>query len=115
MQSTKRTRVMPVVVLVSGSPELLSTCQKSAALAAAARVETCTLEGAATKIATWRPFAIVVPDPLYEFDPKEFQALARDVRATLVTVADPLPDDRARNALVPALKEALRSWRDAQR
>ena len=105
---------MPVVVLVGGSEELLHICQKSAALAAAARVETCALKDAATKIATWRPFAIVVPEAVYDFDAAEFRALARDVNAVLVAVDDRLPEDRARAALVPALKDAARRWREGR-
>jgi hypothetical protein len=113
MQATKRNRLMPIVVLVAGSEDLLASCQKCAALAAAARVESCSLDQAATQVATWRPFALLVPEELYEFDPREFRALARDVGATLVTVPDPLPEERARAALVPALRDALRRWREA--
>jgi hypothetical protein len=114
MEPTKKNRLMPVVVLIAGSRELLQSCQKCAALATAARVESCSLDQAATKVATWRPFAIVVPESVFEFDPKEFKALARDVQATLVTVPDPLPETRARAALVPALRDAARRWREAQ-
>jgi len=103
---------MPAVVLVGGSEDLLHTCQKAAALAAAARVEPCTIRNAATKVATWRPFAIVVPEAIYDFDASEFKALARDVGAVLVTVDSSLPDERARAALIPALKDAARRWRE---
>ena len=47
---------------------------------------------APTRVAELWPFAIVMSDDLYAFDAAEFDALARDVRARLITVSAAPPD-----------------------
>jgi hypothetical protein len=75
-----------VVVVVAGSPDLIAAVRQAAGVAAAARVETAELANAATVVATQRPFAIVMDEVMYSFDAAEFEALARDVGATLIRV-----------------------------
>src|SRR5689334_9008323 len=75
-----------VVVVVGGPRELVEATRLAAGIAAAAKVETAELGSAATVVATFRPFAIVMSEDIYAFDSAEFDALARDVNATLLKI-----------------------------
>ena len=75
------------VVVVGGPRELIEATRLAAGIAAAARIETAELSNAATVIATCKPFAIVMSEDVYAFDSAEFDALARDVNATLLKIA----------------------------
>jgi hypothetical protein len=75
-----------MVVVVGGPPELVEATRQAAGIAAAAKVETAELANAATVVATIRPFAIVMSEDVYAFDAAEFDALARDVNATLLKI-----------------------------
>jgi hypothetical protein len=75
-------------VLVVGGPQALIECtQKAARSVPTAQVVSCELRDAPTRVAELWPFAIVMSDDLYGFDAAEFDALARDVRARLITLA----------------------------
>ena len=75
------------VLVVQGSPELVAVCRdaldgrsvalREADLADAARI--------ARELA---PFAIVLPEDVFAFDPSAFEALALSTRALLVTARD---------------------------
>jgi hypothetical protein len=74
-------------VLVVGGPHALIDCtQRAARTVPPAQVISCELRDAPTRVAELWPFAIVMSDDLYAFDSAEFDALARDVRARLITV-----------------------------
>jgi hypothetical protein len=74
-------------VLVVGGPQALIDCTHQAARSVpTAQVINCELRDAPTRVAELWPFAIVMSDDLYAFDSSEFDALARDVRARLITV-----------------------------
>jgi hypothetical protein len=74
-------------VLVVGGPPLLIECTEQAARSVPpAQVVSCELRDAPTRVAELWPFAIVMSEDLYAFDSAEFDALARDVRARLITV-----------------------------
>jgi hypothetical protein len=74
-------------VLVVGGPHLLVECARKAASAVpTAEVVACELRDAPTKVAELWPFAIVMSEDLYAFDSAEFDALARDVKARLITM-----------------------------
>ena len=79
-------RVVSCVLLVGIGSELEAFCRQCAAVAVGARLEVCDVASATTKSAEWRPIAIVVPQEILEFDPDEFEALARTVNATLVSL-----------------------------
>lgn len=100
-----------VVVVVGGPRELIDATRQAAGIAAAARVETAELANAATIVATHRPFAIVMSEDVYGFDSAEFDALARDVNATLLKI--PLDGDAAKleRTLMPKLGRAHRRKR----
>ncbi len=95
------------MLLVGSDPSLEPLCRQSAALAAGARLEICDMTSVTTRAAELRPFALIVPREILDFDPAEFIALARTVNATLV----PLETQRAtapaaRAELVKALRDA---------
>lgn len=73
-----------VVVLVGGPQGLITAARQAAGLVAGARLELAEISNAATVAATHRPFAIVMSEDVYAFDSAEFEALARDVSATLI-------------------------------
>jgi hypothetical protein len=97
------------VVVVGGPRELIEATRQAAGVAAAARVETAELANAATVVASARPFAIVMSEDVYAFDAAEFDALARDVNATLLKVAIGGQDvTKLERTLMPKLGRAHR-------
>jgi hypothetical protein len=98
-----------VVVVVGGPPDLVAAVRQAAGVAAAARVEIAELTNAATVAATHRPFAIVMSEDMYSFDAAEFEALARDVNATLIRVnTDGSTRAKLERLLMPKLGQAHR-------
>lgn len=73
-----------VVVVIGGPDALLHAARRAAPSVTGARVLAATVEEAATVVAESRPFAILISDELYQLDPPEFDALARDVSAVVV-------------------------------
>lgn len=51
-------------------------------------IEECEVEQLTTAAATLRPWAIVMNETTYAFDPEEFDALARDVGGRIVRLPD---------------------------
>ncbi len=89
VQSRLPTRVAGLtnVVVLVGGPEPLATRARAAAVAAsAAHLYETGVASLATVCAEVRPYAIIIPNDLYEFGGDEFDALARDVNAGLVVV-----------------------------
>jgi hypothetical protein len=74
------------------------------------RVEVTDVRGAATAVAKWRPFAIVLAQELYDFDPEEFRALAKDVGAEVVMVPAGSNYGQITAAVGPELSVALARW-----
>lgn len=91
-QPTAEQRMPPTVVAVGLSVQVLDYTRYAAAAAGAKRVETCGVDAVSTTVARWRPFAIVVASSLYGFDAREFDALAQDVHAQIITVPEEDPD-----------------------
>jgi hypothetical protein len=107
--TTTRHRVIPCVLLVGGDRAVEPVLRQCAALAAGARLEVCDVSTVTTRAAEWRPFAIIVSNDVLEFDPAEFVALARTVKADLVPLLDGRPTDaRFRQEMVAALRSAYR-------
>lgn len=101
-----------VVVVVGGPRELVDATRLAAGVAAAARIETAELASAATIVATHRPFAIVMSEDIYAFDSAEFDALARDVNATLLKIdMNGMDAVKLERALMPKLGRAHRRKR----
>jgi hypothetical protein len=100
------------VVVVGGPKALVDATRQAAGIAAAAKVETAELANAATIVASVRPFAIVMSEDVYAFDAAEFDALARDVNATLLKVAmTDLDPAKLERTLTPRLGRAHRRRR----
>lgn len=100
------------MVVVGGPRELIDATRLSAGVAAAAKIETAEIGNAATVIATSRPFAIVMSEDVYAFDPVEFDSLARDVRATLFKIAvGGIEVSKLERTLLPKLGRAFRRSR----
>jgi hypothetical protein len=106
-------QAIAVVVVVGGPKALVDATRQAAAVAANARVETTELSEVASVVASLRPFALVMSEDVYAFDAAEFEALARDVKATLVRVdvrVDVITSDvnKLERALLPKLGRAHR-------
>jgi hypothetical protein len=100
---------LSTVVVVGGPKSLIEATRQAAGIAAAAKVETAELANAATVVANARPFAIVMSEDVYAFDAAEFDALARDVNATLVKVAmSDLDPAKLERTLTPKIGRAHR-------
>lgn len=83
---TERQKRVAAMVLVSSRAKHIEACQRCADRMAV-HLQTSVLDHVATKVARWRPFALLVDETLYEFDPREFSDLARDVGAILITLS----------------------------
>jgi hypothetical protein len=107
-RETKQRRRIPTVVLVGGDTVVQEGCRRAAAVAAAARLEVAGVKEVHTLAATWRPFALVVSEEVYDFDPMEFEALAQDVGAALLLVsAHTTSVEKVQQELTSALSEAF--------
>ena len=85
-RNTLETNPAVTVLVVGGPPSLLDSTRRAARSVPTAEVVFCELRDAPTRVAEMWPFAIVMSEDLYAFDAAEFDALARDVKARLITV-----------------------------
>lgn len=83
---TRITALSNAVVLVGGNGGLAFTAQNAALSASGAHVVRAELASSATVCAEVRPYAIIVPNDVYDFGGAEFDALARDIDAGLLVV-----------------------------
>ncbi len=98
---------VPYVVTAGCDERVVRLCRFAAATAANALVYEATMAEITSVAVSRRPFAIVMSEHLYAFDPTEFDALARDVRAHICRVPDePLGDEELQLWLVNVLREA---------
>lgn len=111
-RSTLETTPTTTILLVSPTPELLEATHRAAQAIPQADIVSCELKEAATRVAELWPFAIVMTEDLYAFDSAEFDALARDVRAKLITVGEAASTNRIERKLRPQLMEAYRRHKD---
>jgi hypothetical protein len=97
------------VVVIGGPDALIEATRRSSATVTAARLICTDVQGAATRVASSRPFALVISDELYGFDSGEFDALARDVQASIIAIrTDGVPVRALEERLNPRLLEAFR-------
>jgi hypothetical protein len=112
-RNTLETNPATTVLVVGGPQALIESARRAARAVPTAEVVSCELRDAPTRVAELWPFVIVMSDDLYTFDAAEFDALARDVRARLITVtigaAEDAPIERDLGA---KMLEAYR-WRMA--
>lgn len=88
--STLTALAAPAVLAIGCSPELVARCARALEGIGVA-LRTCDFLNAATAVGERRPLVLLLPDDLYAFDPDEFDALARDVQASLVRVEEGIP------------------------
>jgi hypothetical protein len=88
-RETFKSVTIPAVV-VCGPSELVLRC-RAAARVTPAEVHEAAPDSLAAIATRRRPFAIVMTDPLYELDPVEHDALAKDVGARVVRVSEEAP------------------------
>ena len=111
--STLRPLAVPRVLVVGGpEPLLLAVRTVARGEGPAIAVETCELIDAANTMTAMRPFAVVMSQDVYGFDPGELGALVRDVQAELVVVkVNRVTASFLEQALRPSLRHALRRFR----
>lgn len=111
--TTLRPARAPVVLVLGGPDELVAAARRVAqGESPMIAVEACGAVTAASAAAQLRPFALVLTQDIYAFDPDEFKALARDVHADLVVLK--LTQTNAAfldQALRPSLRSAFRRFR----
>lgn len=96
---------IPTVLAVGCSDALLARCW-DALSGLGVMVRDCEPAIAATLAAARQPLAIVVSNDIYAADPEELQALARDVRATLLLVDEGASESELASSLVGAVRAA---------
>jgi hypothetical protein len=101
---------LDAVVVVGGPPSLVeATREATRVVAADAYLELAELGEAINVVVRCRPFAIVMNEDIYTFDSVEFDALARDVNATLIRVdATDVDAAKLERELMPKLGQAHR-------
>jgi len=95
----------PTVLAVSCPPELVARCA-GALLTIGVGLKECGFVSAATVAAERRPLAIVIVKDIYLFDPDAFDALARDVQASLVRVDEDIAGPTLELLLAAAIEDA---------
>jgi hypothetical protein len=110
--STMPERPVPSVVIVAPGAEMLDTwLEILQRLEEVPSIQLTELKDAATAVAKWRPMALLVERDLFEFDAKEFEALARDVGAEIIVVDTAAGKEAIAALVLPTLSEALVNWR----
>jgi hypothetical protein len=102
---------MPAIaIVVVGGPEgLVEAARRSIGKIAVARIVPTDVAGAATQVASARPFAIVISEEIYGFDSDEFDALARDVQASVIPIrTDGVSQRQLQDKLDPRILDAYR-------
>jgi len=109
--STMPSAPIPSVVLISPGSELLRVCLEAVhRIDDMPRVEIAELPNVATVVAGCRPFAVVLSEDIFVFDPGEFEALARDVGTELIVVGVAEEPRAIAVALLPRLRDAFLRW-----
>jgi len=100
-----------LVVLDAAWPELFARCL-GAAVRSGMLVHRCEVAAAATWAAERRPVLIVLSEAVFALDPEEFEALARDVRASLLKVDEDITERELEAMFSAALRDRDRDRRD---
>jgi hypothetical protein len=109
--STVPSHPIPSVVIVAPAPGVLEMwLELLQDLEDVPSIQIATLSNVTTAVARWRPIAIVVEQEVFEFDEREFEELARDVKAELVRVRSPTNKWAVATSILPKLRAALVRW-----
>jgi len=111
--STLRPLPAPMVLVVGGPEALvLAARQVAHAESPTISVQGCDVAEAINIATRHRPFAIVMSQDVYAFDPNELAALARDLQAELVVLkVSRVTPGFLEQALRPSLRHAFRRFR----
>ena len=82
---TLRQLKVPMALLIDGGEDLAGQLSQ-AAFTAQVLVTECTAHDAPTIAAELRPLILALSQPVYEHDRESYDALARDIRATLLVL-----------------------------
>jgi hypothetical protein len=104
---TTLTAVTAPTVLTIGCPPTMQALAARCMGSMKVLLKHCDLAQAPTIAARFRPLAIVIPEDLYEFDPQEFDALARDVGASVLRVEDDIEPAMFETLLGTAVDAAM--------
>lgn len=96
----------PTVIAIGCPPELNARCGR-ALRSTGVRLEDCEVSNAVTMVAERQPLVIVLVEDLYAFDPEEFDALARDVRASLLRVEEDIVEAKLELLLCAAIDATI--------
>ncbi len=103
----------PVLVMVGFPAETTQIVTSVARQATPCQVVSCGLDDLATQVSKHRPFALMILTSVFEFDPDEFRALARDVKARIIRMpSEKTSEEWLKEHFVPALTEAFVSHDD---
>jgi hypothetical protein len=109
--STVPSHPIPSVVIVSPAPATLEVwVEVLRRLEDVPSIQITNLSNVTTAVARWRPIAILVERELFEFDEREFEELARDVKAELLTVEARMSKEALAGAVLPTVRAALSRW-----
>jgi dihydropteroate synthase len=108
---TVRSKAAPFIVIVSPAPEVLDAwLELLQRLDEVPRIQVTTIKETATAVARWRPFALLIEQEIFEFDSKEFTALARDVGAQVIAVSSTASKETMAAQVLPRVRELLTAW-----
>ena len=106
---TLRQFKIPVVLVVGGREDLLGLVS-DVAVSAQVLVSECTAETAVDTAVSMRPLVLIFPHDVYSADEQNYEALARDVRAKILSIHEPLPSaDELHPELMRLMQEAEQS------
>lgn len=111
---TLRPERVPIVLVAGGPEELVEAARRVAAgESSQITVEACGAVSVNTAASAMRPFALIVNQDVFAFDPEEFSALARDIQAELIVlkVSSSTSAGFLDQALRPSLRTAFRRFR----
>lgn len=97
---------VPTVIVVGCPADLVQICQ-DAGVRHGVTVRECDLRSIRSVTATCQPFAVIVTEDLYQFDPEMLDAVVRQGAASLMRIGiEEAEDDSARRLLVEAIFES---------
>ena len=106
---------VPVALVIDGSEEVISAVSK-AALSAQVLIAECTSADAATMAAQMRPLVLIAPHDVYQREWENFEALARDLRASMMPLSpgdlDPTHLEGELTRLMGEAERRRPSWTD---
>jgi hypothetical protein len=105
-EATKAVNTPRSVVLVSSAEALAARCREICLRARVILIVESDLAALTNTAVERKPLAILFPDDIYAFDSAEFDALARDIQASVVTLEPNITDEVVEARLAEAILRA---------